>query len=66
MVFNFSDPVPKHKCEIIEPIKVSNTRTNLVCVVCKQVIGCWDDLTETKTYPENASFYTEATLDELK
>ncbi len=58
---------PRHKCVVLDTVKVSNTRTNLICVVCKEVVACWDDIrTQTqKLYPE-VQHYAESTLNDYK
>lgn len=44
---NFEDCIcDRYKSKVLEPVKITNTRTALRCVDCKGVIGWWDDLPE--------------------
>gem|GEM_PF-3600813 len=44
-----------HKCNVINAVKVSNTKTNLVCCFCGKVIGVWDDCKQSEM-PKNARY----------
>ena len=61
--FDEGNNTPPHKCDALDTVKISNTRTNLICIVCKKIVGCWDDISKEtkKIYPE-ASHFSEATL----
>ena len=64
--FNESN-VPPHKCSTLDTVKVSASRTNLVCRLCKKIVGCWDDIEPKveKIYPE-VSRYSKSVLNDNK
>lgn len=67
MVYEFKDPkVPYHKCDVLDYKKISNTRTDLICVVCSKVVATLEDTVPAKKiYPE-ASNYANSVLEKFK
>jgi len=67
-LYEFKDSeIPYHKCEVLDTVKVSNTRVHLVCVICKKVIGMWEDTLppmERKNPGSEAKFFSESTIKE--
>lgn len=68
-MFEFKDTdIPPHNCgSILDTSKVSNTRTNLIYVVCKRVIGWWEPAgRQVKEYPKDSQYYTDSLLKKLR
>lgn len=46
-----------HACgRVLDVVKISDTKSQLVCVVCRKERGVWIPPNKNQTYPEKAQF----------
>lgn len=55
----------RHKTRIVEPVKITDTRTELRCADCKGLMGWWDDEPKTKKLIPPKRKWTKKELEEL-
>jgi hypothetical protein len=52
----------EHRCSILNVVKVSDTKINLVCALCKKIVGTGDPRLPV---PTNAKYLSEEERDSL-